>query len=68
MLATSVLFLRRRLGVKMGSCVFEKENVFFWMLPFHRVVQPDLEMQQKGGLCDTGVPSVTLEENLPEFD
>lgn len=52
----------------MGSCVFEKENVFFWMLPFHRVEQPDLEMQQKCGLCDTGVPSVTLEENLPEFD
>lgn len=38
--------------------MFEKENVFFWMLPFHRVVQPDLEtLQQQGDLCDTGVLS-----------
>lgn len=48
----------------MGSCVFEMENVFFWMLPFHHVAQPDLETQQKGGSCDTGA---TFEENLPEF-
>lgn len=46
----------------MGSYVFEKENVFFWMLPFHHVVQPDLGMQQKGELCDTGVLSATFEK------
>lgn len=48
---SSLLFFESKFGRKMGSCMYEKGNVFFWMLPFHHVVQPGLEMQQKGDLC-----------------
>lgn len=46
----------------MSSCIFENENIFFWMLPSHHVVQSDLEMQKKSGLCVTGVLSATFEK------
>lgn len=47
---------------EMSFCVCLKRIFFFFMLPFLCVVQPDLEKQQKDGLCDTGVLSATFKE------